>query len=194
MRPRGGLALIKAAVSVLCVAVVLAACSPAPETKAAAPAPAPAAAAQPDDVAGAEAYVRALYAPYALPQPDEGGAPPQPWSAATKALWVENARLADSVGYLDADPICACRDWLRFALKSVTVTMTGADSADAAVVFDNFAEYQRPQTTHQTLRLVREAGKWVVDDIVWDPQWDLIEGTAMVSGLKASNAELAAAH
>jgi len=150
---------------------------------AAATAPAQAAAGQAE---GAEAFMRALYAPY-VSDGDTAHAP-EIWSARTRALWADNARAADGgEGYMGADPICACQDFDHFQLTSVAVTPTAPDRADAAVVFGAFAD---SEPTRQTFKLVREDGAWRIDDIVWGPGHIMAGQPPMAEGLVASTAEL----
>ena len=148
-----------------------------------------AAAATPAQAEGAEAYVRDLYANYHDDPNVQSGMVGAPWSARTKALWDENFEVAQGVGYMGADPICACQDWLKLHVTSLVVTPTGPDSADAAVVFVNG---EPPETVRQTLKLVREDGNWAVDDIVWGPGHMMAGEPNMVEGLIASTAEMKA--
>ncbi|WP_426042335.1 DUF3828 domain-containing protein [Brevundimonas sp. TWP2-3-4b1] len=174
--------------SVVCAVLIgapLAAC----EAKPAESAAAAAAAATPAQAEGAEAFVRELYASYHDDPNVQSGRTDAVWSARTKALWDENFEAAQGVGYLGADPICACQDWLKLQVTSLVVTRTGPDSADAAVVFVNG---EPPETVRQTLKLVREDGGWAVDDIVWGAGHMLAGEPNMVEGLIASTAEIKA--
>lgn len=177
--------------TVVCAMLIgapLAACEAKPAEKAAAApvvaaAPAEAAKAQAD---GAEAFVRALYAPYVADGDTEHG--PEIWSARTRALWADNIRAADGAEpYMGADPICACQDFDHFQLTSVAVTPTGPDRADAAVVFEAFGG---SEPTRQTLKLVREEGVWRIDDINWGPGHLMAGQPPMAEGLVASTAEM----
>lgn len=49
-------------------------------------------------------------------------------------------------------------------LESVAITQTDADHADAAVRFRIFQDDK--EKTSQTLKMVAENGRWVIDDIV----------------------------
>lgn len=138
---------------------------------------------------GAETFVRDLYASYHDDPDVQSGRTDAVWSARTKALWDENFEAAQGVGYLGADPICACQDWQNLRVTSLVVTPTGPESADAAVVFVNG---EPPETVRQTLKLVREDGQWAVDDIVWGAGHMLAGEPNMVEGLIASTAELKA--
>lgn len=160
----------------------LAACEAKP-TEAAAPV---VAAAQAE---GAEAFVRELYAVYHDDPAVQSGQSGGVWSARTKALWDENFEAAQGVGYLGADPICACQDWQNLRVTSLVVTPTGPESADAAVVFLNG---EPPETVRQTLKLVREDGQWAVDDIAWGEGHLMAGEPNMVEGLIASTAEIRA--
>ncbi len=146
-------------------------------------------AAQGGDVAGAEGFVRDLYAQYD-DTPLGTGPEAEPWSARTQALWNDNAQAAQGVGYLGFDPVCNCQDWTKLAITDLTVTPAGPDRADAAVVFVNG---EPPVTVRQTLKLVREAGAWRINDIVWGEGATVYGEPNMVEGLIASTAELKAA-
>lgn len=107
----------------------------------------------------AEAFVRGLYAGGYDLEPGAGL-----WSARTDALVAETRRLTEpgDIGFFEADPICDCQDGTA-VLRSVTVTATGPDSADVAVV-QGFAEIA--ETVHnKTYNLVREGGAWKIDDM-----------------------------
>lgn len=149
----------------------------------------PKAAAVSADAEGAEAFVRELYAAYHDDPNIQSGRTDAVWSARTRALWDENFEAAEGVGYLGFDPICACQDWLKLSVTELAVTSTGADRADAAVVFVNG---EPPQTVRQTLKLVREDGQWAVDDIVWGEGHVQAGQPNMVEGLIASTAEIKA--
>ena len=170
-------------VCAMLIAAPLAACEARPVESAGVAAPTPA---QAD---GAEAFVRELYASYHDDPNIQSGRTDAVWSARTKALWDENFEAAEGVGYLGADPICACQDWLKLSVTSLVVTPTGPDSADAAVVFVNG---EPPETVRQTLKLVREDGHWAVDDIAWGEGHVMAGEPNMVEGLIASTAEIKA--
>lgn len=150
---------------------VLAACSPAPESAAGSPAIEPSETAQTP-----EAFVRSLYlteqggttvAGEGASSPTEGAS--TMWSARTAALIAETEALGNpgEYAYFEADPICACQDDGGMMLRSVTVTPTGADRADATVVME-WTMAQPVETVRQTLNLVREADGWKIDDIQRD--------------------------
>jgi hypothetical protein len=149
----------------------------------------PPAAAVSAEAEGAEVFVRDLYAAYHDDPNIQSGRTDAVWSVRTKALWDANFEAAEGVGYLGFDPICACQDWLKLSVTELTVTPTGADSADAAVAFVNG---EPPQTVRQTLKLVREDGQWAVDDIVWGAGHVQAGQPNMVEGLIASTAEIKA--
>ncbi len=115
------------------------------------------------DAAGAEAFVRSVYAGYT---DAPGGTGPDLMATAYSA---ELNRLISAGGPtgegnergLDADPICDCQDWQNLTLTNVAVTPQGADRADARVTFANSGG----APTTQTLKLVREAAGWRVDDV-----------------------------
>jgi hypothetical protein len=166
--------------SLLAVAAVLAACSaePDPREPASAPAAAPQVPGRPAIYAaaeqGPEAFVRALYAVYESGGPQGEQPPPgrDPiYGRTMNAMIGEDFRKAGGeVPFLNFDPICDCQDWGPFRLDSVTVTETGQNKADAAVVFTNGETQVR-----QTLKLEREGPMWRVADIVKDGEAPLSE-------------------
>lgn len=105
------------------------------------------------DAASAEAFLRGVFASYAA---DYSGEEVSVYSA--RAL----ARMEAS-GNFDADPFCACQDWDGLAVRSIRTAPGPNGSIDAAATFVNFGEAMT-----QTYRLVREAGEWRVDDILFD--------------------------
>lgn len=120
-----------------------------------------------------EAFVRSLYSV------EQGGtavrgenppdAPPSLWSARTAALIAQTEALTneDEYGYFEADPICDCQDDTGMVLKSVTVTPTEANRADATVVLE-WTGGEPVERKTQTFKLVNEGGAWKIDDIVHD--------------------------
>ena len=156
---------------------------PAAATTAAAATPAAA------DTAGAETFVRALFAAYS--DGPEATGPENQWSAGTQALLDADGEAAQGVGYLGADPICDCQDWQDLHVTSLAVTSTGADSADAAVVFVN-GQGQGGTPTAETLKLVRENGAWKVDDIVYGQGHSMVNQPPLKQGVAASTAALKA--
>ncbi|KQY93664.1 MULTISPECIES: DUF3828 domain-containing protein [unclassified Brevundimonas] len=116
---------------------------------------------------GPEAFVRALYAVYAAPGQGPGEPPPPPgrdpiYDRMLNAMIGEDFRKANGeVPTLNYDPICGCQDSGDFTLDSVTVTETGPQAAEAAVVFTNMGETKRP-----TLKLVKEGAMWKVSDVL----------------------------
>lgn len=120
---------------------------------------APERAADSRDFSGAEAFVRAVYAGYAEPAVELPG---RLWSARTGALIDRDRELAaEYAPYLDYDPICNCQDWLDLAVRSVELAPGPDGAVDATARFVNGGE----ETTTR-LRLIREGGAWVVDDIL----------------------------
>ena len=176
--------------AIAALGLALAACeqdgAKAPDANAAAAAEAPA---QSEDVAGADAFVRALFAAYSDAPGSTG--PENHWSVGMQALLDADGEAAQGVGYLGADPICDCQDWMNLRLNSVAVTATGPDSADAAVVFVN-GEGQGGTPTAETLKLVRENGAWKVDDIVYGQGHSLVGEPPLKQGVAASTATLKA--
>lgn len=117
--------------------------------------------------AGPEEFVRALYAVYAAPGQGPGEPPPPPgqdpiYDRMLNAMIGEDFRKANGeVPTLNYDPICGCQDGGDFTLDSVTVTRSGPQAAEAAVVFINMGETKRP-----TLKLVKEGAMWKVSDVL----------------------------
>jgi len=139
------------------------------------------------DVAGAESFVRALFAAYSnAPGSTE---PENQWSAGTQALLDADGEAAQGIGYLGADPICDCQDWINLRVTSLVMTSTGADSANAAVTF---VMGDDAKTTAETLKLVRENGIWKVDDIVYGQGHSLVGEPPLKQGVAASTAALLA--
>lgn len=143
--------------------------------------------AQGQDAAGAEAFVRTLFAAYSDTPGSTG--PENQWSTGTQALLDADGEAAQGVGYLGADPICDCQDWEKLRVTSLAVTPTGADSADAAVAF---TMGDGAKTTNETLKLVREGGTWKVDDIVYGEGHSLAGEPPLKQGVAASTAALRA--
>jgi hypothetical protein len=143
-----------------------------------------------EDTAGAEAFVRTLFAAYSHSGPENH------WSAATEALmYAEEEALGGMIGYLDADPICSCQDFWGFRITSLVVTATGTDGADAAVTFvavNSTHAVNSTQSTAENLKLVRENGAWKVDDIVYGEGHSSFGQPPLKQGLAASIAELRA--
>ena len=146
-------------------ALALAACSPKAEATAA---DTTAASATTPAAEGAEAFVRSLYST------GNGGTSSKeedtsPWSTRTAALIAasESVTAEGDMGYFESDPICACQDDSGMMLRSVSVTSTGPDKADAAVVME-WTMAQPVDTVRQTFNLVREGGAWKIDDIQRD--------------------------
>lgn len=76
----------------------------------------------------------------------------------------DNLTLPGNIGWLDYDPVCDCQDFGDLVLESVAITQTDADHADAVVRFRIFKDDK--EKTTQTLKMVAENGRWVIDDIV----------------------------
>ncbi len=177
--------------------LALAGCSPSEEAAASPAAEAVAQAQTP------EAFVRSLYLTTAggTTPPNEDlmvGAVETPaiWSARTDALIGETEALGEpgEYAYFEADPICDCQDDGGMMLRSVTVTPTGANRADATVVME-WTGGEPVERKTQTFRLVNEGGAWKIDDIVPDqtgefPQSPLVEAmTRWIAETKAAKAQ-----
>ncbi|WP_269513874.1 DUF3828 domain-containing protein [Brevundimonas subvibrioides] len=177
-----------ALVALTALGLSLAACDQGVAEPASAGASAPAAASgQGADTAGAEAFVRALFAAYGDTPGSTG--PEDPWSAGTQALLDADGEEAGGIGYLEADPICDCQDWDRLRVTSLAVASTGADSADAVVAF---AMGDDGKITHETLKLVREGKAWKVDDIVYGEGHSMVGEPPLKQGVAASTAAMLA--
>lgn len=150
-----------------------------------------------------EAFVRSLYLTTAggTTAPNEDlmvGAVETPgiWSARTDALIGETETLGEpgEYAYFEADPICDCQDDGGMMLKSVVVTPTGANRADATVMLE-WTGAEPVERKTQTFKLVDEGGAWKIDDIVRDqtdeyPQASLVEGmTRWVAETRAAKAQ-----
>ncbi|QCT86821.1 YbjP/YqhG family protein [Escherichia sp. E4742] len=82
-----------------------------------------------------------------------------------KALTLnDNLTLPGNIGWLDYDPVCDCQDYGDLVLESVAVTQTDADHVDALVRFRPYKDDK--EKTTQTLKMVAENGRWMIDDIV----------------------------
>lgn len=152
--------------------LTLAACSPGQNAEEAAERPAVEAT---ESTQSPEAFVRSLHLT------EQGGtgviqenasaddASTELWSARTSALIRRTEELGNpgEYAYFEADPICACQDDGGMMLRSVVVTPTGANTADATVVLE-WTLAQPVETVRQTFNLVREDGAWKIDDIQRD--------------------------
>lgn len=131
----------------------------------------------------AEAYVRALYTTGEMPEGLNGE-----FSDRTRALIEETERLTQQgdVGFFDADPICDCQDGTP-VLETVASVSTGADTADVSVV-QSFAEPGN-FTHRKTFRLVREEGRWKIDDMTYQDMGEF-EQEPLVQRLNAWIADM----
>ncbi len=168
------------------VCLALGGCS----SEAAPAAAAPAAAVGAVDPA-AEAFVRSLYTVEqggtSTGSETEGGSGPM-WSARTEGLLNENEAVTPEgyVGYENIH-ICDCSDDGGMVLDSVSLTPRGPDRIDAAVSM-TWTMAQPPETRRQTLNLIKENGRWVIDDIQRDPSGEF-PSSNLVAGLTAYIAE-----
>lgn len=115
---------------------------------------------------GPEEFVRALYAVHATPgarmgEPPAPGQDPIYDRMLNAMIGADAAQAAGEVGFLNYDPICDCQDSGSLTLDSVTVTQSGPQAAEAAVVFTNAGETKR-----QTLKLVKEGPMWKISDVL----------------------------
>lgn len=176
---------------VLITAAVLALAACSPETDPAAAAPTAASAVDP----AAEAFVRSLYnveqGGTATGAENEGGWD-QMWSARTKGLLDENDAVTSQgeVGY-ESIHLCDCSDDGGMVLNSVTLTPRGPDRIDATVSM-TWTMARPPETKRQTLNLIKENGRWVIDDIQRDQSGEFASSN-LVAGLTDYIAETRAA-
>ncbi|MGK9175993.1 YbjP/YqhG family protein [Yokenella regensburgei] len=84
------------------------------------------------------------------------------------------------VGYLNYDPVCSCQDYDNLVLEQVDIVTHDPQHVDAVVRFRPFSD--GPETVTQTLVLVDENGRWLIDDIV-------NETSSLYEGMKAYNRE-----
>jgi hypothetical protein len=84
------------------------------------------------------------------------------------------------VGYLNYDPVCNCQDYDNLMLERVDIVTHDPQHVDAVVRFRPFSD--GPETVTQTLVLVDENGRWLIDDIV-------NETSSLYEGMKAYNRE-----
>lgn len=113
---------------------------------------------------GPEEFVRAVYAAYAadaMGEPLRPGQDPIFDRMLNAMIGADATRAGGEVGALGADPICDCQDIGNLTLDSVTVTQSGPQAAEAAVVFTNAGETKR-----QTLKLVKEGPMWKISDVL----------------------------
>ena len=139
----------------------------------------------------AEAFVRSLYTVEqggtSTGAEEEGGARPM-WSARTEALLNENDAVTPEgyVGYENIH-ICDCSDDGGMVLDSVALTPRSPDRIDATVSM-TWTMAQPPETRRQTLNLIKENGRWVIDDIQRDQSGEF-PSSNLVAGLTAYIAE-----
>ena len=84
------------------------------------------------------------------------------------------------VGYLNYDPVCNCQDYDNLVLEQVDIVPHDGQHVDAVVRFRPFSD--GPETVTQTLSLVDENGRWLIDDIVNETQ-------SLYQGIKEYNRE-----
>lgn len=119
----------------------------------------------------AEAYLKALYAPY---RGDSAKAPGIPLDSKAKlrryfepslaALIIKDddeAKKRDEIPALEGDPFVDAQDW-KIAAFDIGVAHDGDDKATGTVGFKNSG---KPMTIK--LELVRIDGAWKISDIIW---------------------------
>jgi hypothetical protein len=130
-------------------------------------------AAKTETESGPVAFIAALYKSYTDIGPGEDGEPGLPgmYSKRLQALIDkdEAETPAGEVGRMDWDPFVDGQDWEVTGLKILQVYQSGGE-ARVRAVFANFGE---PRNI--VFNLVREDGKWRVDDIAetLKPRWTM---------------------
>lgn len=71
--------------------------------------------------------------------------------------------LPGEIGWLDGDPICDCQDYETLVLENVSAIQTNETHASVTVRFRLFVDDTESRT--QTLYMVAEDGRWLIDDI-----------------------------
>lgn len=71
--------------------------------------------------------------------------------------------LPGDADWLDSDPVCDCQDYEDLVLESVAIKPVDDAHMNAVVRFRPFADGDKSVT--QTLMLVAENGRWLIDDI-----------------------------
>ncbi|HAX3257015.1 YbjP/YqhG family protein [Escherichia albertii] len=117
----------------------------------------------------AEQTVRRIYQDYTggtnVPYFGDGGEKAITSVRMQKALTLnDNLTLPGNIGWLDYDPVYDCQDYGDLVLENVAITQTDADHAAAIVRFRLYKEDKEKIT--QTLKMVAENGRWVIDDVV----------------------------
>ncbi|EJJ6389138.1 YbjP/YqhG family protein [Escherichia albertii] len=117
----------------------------------------------------AEQTVRQIYQDYtggtSVPYFGDGGEKAITSVRMQKALTLnDNLTLPGNIGWLDYDPVCDCQDYGDLVLENVAIPQTDADHATAIVRFRLYKEDK--EKTTQTLKMVAENGRWVIDDVV----------------------------
>lgn len=161
-----------------CVALALglAACQkPAPPAAApasnATPAPPPAAGASARDAADVAAFLQGLYEHYKTNQNNnfqmfDANADEVFDADFIRLMAADQKALKGDVGVIDGDWLCACQDFV--SLKA-TITVQSAASTSARATSD-FVDTGIPDTKaqHDNFKLVKENGRWRIDDIQTD--------------------------
>lgn len=107
---------------------------------------------------GPEAFVRALYASYAVAETPPAAGQDPVYSRMLNAMIGEDSRQRRT---LSADPICQCPPGSTdVTLQSITIADEQPTTARAQVAFS-----QGGETRAQTLSLIKEGPLWRVDDI-----------------------------
>jgi hypothetical protein len=142
-----------------------------------------AAAAESATPASAEAFLRALYAPYLAGDtkvsPTGRAAPAIFDRRLTALIRKDQANAKGEVGALDGDPICDCQDFERLTELSIKVRPTGPGHAIADVRFRNGSS---PSTL--TYTLVAHGSGWRVADIASQDTPSLAALLTKANGMK----------
>ncbi|WP_159565336.1 DUF3828 domain-containing protein [Budvicia diplopodorum] len=76
----------------------------------------------------------------------------------------DNKLAGGEMGFLDADPICACQDYEHLAVDNIKVLSNDSQISAVEVTFRAFAD--SPASVTQTFMLKAKNGAWLIDDIV----------------------------
>jgi hypothetical protein len=132
----------------------------------------------PQDQIAVAAVVRATLAPYAnakIVAPDQFTAPR--WGRQTRQLikdWQTAPNSSGDVSPLaDGDWLCQCQDWDAKAFRINTIRSTG--SAPGRIIADVRYSISRSAQRRLKFVMIREAGQWRIDDLVFPDQRDSLK-------------------
>lgn len=89
-------------------------------------------------------------------------------SARTAALFAEARALtpAGEIGYPEGHPLVGFEEWGALKLEDVVTTQHGSDRADVSLIL---AFTQPDVRLTRTFNLVKESGRWRLDDLRYEP-------------------------